>query len=325
MLPDLLVASSRHSELRIFSHDLQAAGVALPILEPMDALWLASDSVLVAAKDPDGEAAVAPLRIVDRSPILRSSVPVGLLPCALRAIGGLVFVACYSGGRVDALEFSEGDADVVRRGTIDLQDAFPAGSRQSSGRQEMSHPHDVVGLDEGRRALICDLGADRLYIVDTPRLRIIDVVELPQGAGPRKALIMPSGELVVVCELDSTIRCFQLAAGRYVQTDCVPTTGGARDLNFPGDLVATAGGVLVVANRGNGTLGGFAVEDGRLRNLFEDSCGGVWPASLDLRDGVVAVANEHSGSVDVFRVSPSGLDPVANAPWAAPSLVRFAP
>lgn len=325
MLPDLLVASSRRSELRIASHDLQAAGDVFPIPEPMDGLWPASDRVLVAAKASGGEAAVVSLRIVDRTPVLGPSVPVGQLPCALRAIGGLVFVACYSGGRVDAVEFAEGDAAPVSLGAIDLEGAFPAGRRESTGRQEMSHPHDVVALDEGRRALICDLGADRLYIVDTLRLQIIDVVVLPQGAGPRKALITPSGELVVVCELDSTIRCFQFAAGRYVQIDCVPTTRGARDQNFPGDLVATTDGVIVVANRGNGTLAGFAVEDGHLRNLFEESCGGAWPASLDLRDAVVVVANEHSGSVEVFRVSPSGLAPIARAPWEAPSLVRFAP
>ncbi|MHC9045609.1 lactonase family protein [Microbacterium saperdae] len=325
MLPDLLVASSRRSELRIVSHHLRDAGDAVPIREPMDALWVAADRVLVATKDPDGGAAITQMETVARSLVLGASVPVGQLPCALRAIGGIVFVACYSGGRVDALEYSAGTKDLVSRGAIDLEGAFPAGPREASGRQGMSHPHDVVALDEGRRALICDLGADRLYVIDTMRLRIIDAVVLLKGAGPRKALVTPSGDLVVVCELDSTIRCFQLAAGRYVQTDCVPTTGGARDLNFPGDLVATAGGVLVVANRGNGTLAGFAVEDGRLRTLFEDSGGGAWPASLDLREGVVAVANERSGSVDLFRVSPSGLDPVASAAWAAPSLVRFAP
>jgi 6-phosphogluconolactonase (cycloisomerase 2 family) len=276
MLPDLLVASVRRSELRIVSHDLQTLGPAVLVPEPMDALWLAPDDVLVAGKDHDGGAAVAGLDVVGRTPIFRDSVPVGQLPCALRSIGGLVFVACYSGRRVDALEPSNGGANLVIRGEIELEHAFPAGPRESSGRQETSHPHDVVALDGGR-ALICDLGADRLYIIDTVSFRIIDDVALPKGAGPRKALVTSSGDLVVACELDSTIRCFQVSAGRYVQTDCMPTTRGTRDLNYPGDIVMTTQGVLVVANRGNGTLAGFAVEDGRLRDLFEESCGGEWP------------------------------------------------
>lgn len=324
MLPDLLVASVRRSEIRVISNDLRTSGPAVEMLEPMDALWLASDDVVTAGKDPDGGAMIARLDVVDRRLTVSTSAAVGQLPCALEVIGGVVFAACYSGGRIDTLEPLRDRAELVRRGMIDLEGAFPPGPRPSAGRQEMSHPHDVTALNEGSHALICDLGADRLYIIDVERLRITDTLELPKGSGPRKALVDPDGSLIVVCELDSTIRYFQASTGRYVQTDCLPTTRGAREHNYAGDIVSERG-MFIVANRGNSTLAAFAVEDGRLRRVFEDACGGEWPASLDARAGVVAVANEHSGSVAQFQVSADGLAPVASSPWRDPSLVRFAP
>lgn len=326
MHPDLLVASARHSELGIAAHDLHIVGPMLTVREPMDALWLSADDLVVAGQDQNGRPSVARIVITDRRPAASAFLNVGALPCALRVIAGLVFAACYSGGRVDALAVSPAADGLVLQGTIDVQARFLTGSRVSSGRQGSSHPHDVVALDDGGgRALVCDLGADRLYIIDTRELRIIDSVELPEGSGPRKALVGPGGVLVVVCELDSTIRCFSPAAGQYVQTDWCATTRHSREGNYPGDLVEPEPGLFVVANRGRGTLVAFRVNGGHLHRVFEEECGGQWPASLDAREGRVVVANEHSGSVVLFDVSTKGLTMDSRVPWRAPSLVRFAP
>ena len=325
MLPDLLVASSRWSELQVVSSDLRSWGSPVLMPEPMDALWLSADEVLVAGKDTDGRSAVTRVTVSDRQPTVAGSASVGMLPCALVAIGNVVFTACYSGGRIDVLEISAESADPFVRRVIDVEGEFPAGPRDATSRQEASHPHDVVPLDDGRRALICDLGADRLYIIDSERLRVVETVVLPKGSGPRKALVGPDGSLVVVCELDSTIRCFALSAGVYVQTDWSPTTSRARELNYAGDVVEPKPGMYVVANRGNGTLAAFRVERGRLQRMFEQDCGGAWPASLDARSGRVVVANEHSNSVALFDVSAMGLALVADTTSRAPSVVRFAP
>ena len=320
------MASAGEGWAAIASNDLRTFGAPTELAEPMDALWRRSDQLWIASAGiRPGTGMVRPVR-VDRARLnVGVGVEVGAVPCALREVDGMLFAACYMSGRVDVLECSTNFDDLTVCGSIVSEDLGMSRRAGSSPRQDRSHPHDVCSLPGQNRAVIADLGTDQLYVVDTRAYAIVDTIGIDVAAGPRRVVRLPSGELIVACELDSTVRLLAPTPTGFAAVDCVASTAGDRKDNFVGDLVMTSPRSFVVANRGNGTLAGFVVAGARLYAQFEVSSGGEWPASLDVSDEQLAVANEHSNTLAVFVVSAGGIQMSHAIPAAAPTLVRFAP
>lgn len=94
-------------------------------------------------------------------------------------------------------------------------------------RQEACHPHQVVLDPSGKWALVCDLGADRVWVYafvrDGNRASLVGAVnsprhlKLPAGSGPRHLAFHPSGKHVyVLCELSGELVPCSWANGELV-------------------------------------------------------------------------------------------------------------
>jgi 6-phosphogluconolactonase (cycloisomerase 2 family) len=150
------------------------------------------------------------------------------------------------------------------------------GSGPVTGRQDGSHAHQVLVDPAGRFVLATDLGADAVfaYVLDprTGTLAQTAVSRLRPGSGPRHLAFHPGGELVFSAdELSSTVTCH-----RYHADTGILTEGSA---------------VPATAARG---------VDNHPGGIVASPCGGhVW------------VTNRGADTVAAFKITDSGLTPIA--------------
>lgn len=158
----------------------------------------------------------------------------GKNPChvALSPDGRTFFAPNYSSGTLAAARLND-SGEILSVSTF-----APEYSGNGKGRQETSHPHCLVFSPNGRFAVLCDLGSDRLWtfrydstngswepIPDSP------FESLPTGSGPRHAVFSLDGKRLFVfnelsCSLD--LCRFEPDSGRlaFLKTVFSPTTHG---------------------------------------------------------------------------------------------------
>ena len=93
------------------------------------------------------------------------------------------------------------------------------GSSVNPQRQEAPHGHFIAAVENGRFALACDLGLDKVlvYNLDAGKAALWEydppAALLKPGAGPRHLAFSPNERVAyVINELDSTITSFHFNA-----------------------------------------------------------------------------------------------------------------
>jgi len=186
-------------------------------------------------------------------------------------------------------------------------------------RQTEPHVHSVTLSPDGRFALVCDLGLDRIF---TYRLDAANAVLTPgeppfvataPGAGPRHFVFGTDGRhAYAITEMGSTVIAY----------DYAPATGALTPRQtlstLPPDFKGVSSGAeirlhpngrfLYGSNRGHDSIAVFAVDavTGLLTPVEVTPCGGKNPRNFSLSpDGAWLVcANQNSNSLTVFRVDP---------------------
>lgn len=237
----------------------------------------------------------------------------GSAPCHLvvDATQRTLLVANYHTGVIAAIPLRPD-------GTLGPPNLIPhAGHSVDPVRQTSPHVHSVTLSPDGRFALVCDLGLDRIftYRLDAARAQLTPgnppFVATPPGSGPRHFVFGADGRhAYAITEMGSTVIAY----------DYAPDTGALSPRQtlstLPPDFKGASTGAeirlhpngrfLYGSNRGHDSIAVFAVDpaNGALTPVEVTPCGGKNPRNFSLSpDGAWLVcANQNSNSLAVFRV-----------------------
>jgi 6-phosphogluconolactonase len=243
----------------------------------------------------------------------------GAGPChvSIDRTGRVALAANYGGGSVICLGLAaDGSLEPVVSGT-------PGGFIQHEGkgpnpqRQEAPHGHSINPSPDGRFAVACDLGVDKVLI---HALDIGKATLTPHGfgrgvpgAGPRHFAFHPDGRYgYAVNELDLTVTAFAFdrQAGTLESIQAIST--------LPADVTDTkgfstaeivshpSGKFLYASNRGHDSIAMYAVDGGtgRLTFLGAEPIRGKTPRNfvIDPAGKFLLAAGQNSNTVTVFAI-----------------------
>ncbi len=246
-------------------------------------------------------------------PVQQAPAGAGPTPChiAVDASGRIAVAANYHLGQAAAIPL---EAD----GTLGTPRVVShAGRGPHPTRQAAAHVHSANFSPDGRFAIVCDLGLDRIYTytIDRDAVALAPLsapfVTAAPGAGPRHFAFGPDGRRgYAINELDSTITAYDYAApnGGLVPRRSVSLL----PQGYRGDATAAEirfhpnGRFAYGSVRGPDTLAVLAVDraSGDLSPVEVVPCGGRGPRSFSISpDGAWLVcAHQDSDSLCVFRV-----------------------
>jgi len=231
--------------------------------------------------------------------------------------GKVVLAANYGGGSVICLGL---DADGRLRPAAT---GSPGGFIQHTGksvdekRQEKPHAHSIHPSTDGRFAITCDLGIDKVLVhaldVGKATLAPHAFAAVQPGAGPRHFAFHPAGRFGYACnELDLTVTgfAFDAAAGTLTALQTLSTLP-ADVTDHAGfstaEIVAHPNGkFLYVSNRGHHSIAMFSVDEptGKLTFLGVEPIRGKTPRNfaLDPTGRFLLAAGMDSNTVTVFAI-----------------------
>jgi 6-phosphogluconolactonase len=231
--------------------------------------------------------------------------------------GRAVMAANYGGGSVICLGLAaDGSIKPVVAGT-------PGGFIQHEGkgpnlqRQEGPHGHSINPTADGRFAVVCDLGLDKVFLhaLDAERATLTPhgFGSTAAGAGPRHFAFHPGGRYgYAVNELDRTVTAFAFdpQAGTLtpfqtlstLPADVTDTTGFSTS-----EIVAhPTGKFLYASNRGHDSIAMYAVDEttGRLTFLGAEPTRGKTPRNfvIDPTGKFLLAGGQNSHTVTVFQI-----------------------
>ena len=240
-------------------------------------------------------------------------------PChvSVDRTGRVALAANYGGGSVICLGLAaDGSLEPVVAGS-------PGGFIQHEGkgpnpqRQEGPHGHSINPTADGRFAVACDLGLDKVLIhaldVDKATLAPHGFGRGTPGAGPRHFAFHPTGRYgYAVNELDRTVTAFAFdpQAGTLTEVQTLST--------LPADVTDTkgfstaeivahpSGAFLYASNRGHDSIAMYAVDQatGRLTFLGAEPTRGKTPRNfvIDPTGKFLLAAGQNSHTVTVFAI-----------------------
>ena len=240
-------------------------------------------------------------------------------PChvSVDRTGKVVLAANYGGGSVICLGLEpDGSLRPVVSGT-------PGGFIHHEGksvnekRQEKPHGHSIYPSPDGRFAISCDLGIDKVLVhaldVTNATLAPHGFGATKPGAGPRHFALHPSGRFgYAVNELDLTVTgfVFDPAAGTLTEfqtLSTLPDDVTDRTGFSTAEIVAHPNGTFVYAsNRGHHSIAMFSVDDatGRLTFMGVEPIRGKTPRNfvLDPTGRFLLAGGQDSNTVTVFEI-----------------------
>ena len=243
----------------------------------------------------------------------------GAGPChvSVDRTGNAVLAANYGGGSVVCLGL---DAD---GGLRPVATGSPGGFIQHEGksvnekRQEKAHAHSIYPAADGRFAITCDLGTDKVLIhaldVGNATLAPHSFAPVKPGAGPRHFAFHPTGRFGYACnELDLTVTgfAFDPAAGTLTEFQTLSTLPAEvtdhTGLSTAEIVVHPNGKFLYVSNRGHHSIAMFSVDEptGKLTFLGTEPIRGKTPRNfaLDPSGKFLLAAGMDSNTVTVFAI-----------------------
>lgn len=236
----------------------------------------------------------------------------GTLLCHLYPGEEGVYGSCYGSGDYFAVDYEL--EEVLWHRTPPVAERVP-------------HAHWMSAGPDGNELFGADLGRDRVYEflceAGLPGTRE-RFTSLPEGEGPRQMLFLPGGEMVVACELGSSLALCRREAEGYVFDHKVEASARLRQgENFPGGAFVQPDGTVFLCNRGANTVAAFGLMEGKLQMICEVPAGGVWPRGIyaDQQSGLVLVACQESSCLTVFGWDGENLEPKGQMNLAAVSCV----
>lgn len=224
-------------------------------------------------------------------------------------------VVNYGGGYVASLAFDA--AGVPQKVTGPIPHSGQLGPNKK--RQDKPHPHSTTFAPEGRHALVCDLGLDRVTVYPwdaaTGTLDITKAAHFPTpaGAGPRHSKFSADGRFYYVLnELDATICVFAweaVGSGKLTLLQTIETM--SRDYAGPTNTSAEIrlhpnGRTLYATNRGHDSIAVLSIDPktGLLKLLERTPSGGQHPRHFNLSpDGRwLLCAHRDTNNVVVHRI-----------------------
>jgi len=188
-------------------------------------------------------------------------------------------------------------------------------------RQTGPHAHSINLTPDGSRAVVADLGTDKVVVYrfdpDDGSLIPNDPpwVKVDPGSGPRHLAFHPDGNRVYLLnEMFATVTTFSYerangALDRLQTISMLPD--GYVGINSAAEIVVHPSGKFVYAsNRGHDSIAIFAVQpdDGILVALGREASGGQEPRNfvIDQSGRFLFSANQNSDNVVVFRIEDDG-------------------
>lgn len=214
--------------------------------------------------------------------------------------------------------------------------ATQLGHGPNAQRQDRSHPHCVKWTPDNRFLIDADLGIDRLVIYRfdeiTGAIERYGEAEMPAGSGPRHFIFHPTEPFAyVIAELDCTVTsfAFDAATAGFRRLGSARTVPDSRLMgNSCSAIAITADGRHIFGgNRGDDSVARLDVDaDGIARFVETTASGGAVPRDFALSpdERVLAVANQASDVVTLFRHADGVLTPLAEVATGTPTSVAFA-
>lgn len=243
----------------------------------------------------------------------------GAGPCAVSVdrSGRAVLAANYGGGSAVCLGVADDGSLLPAVAGSPGGFVQHAGKSVNPARQEGPHGHSIDPSPDGRFAIVCDLGIDKVLVhaLDPARatLRPHGAVAVAPGAGPRHFAFHPDGRHgYCINELDLTVTAFRFdpAAGTLeaFQTLSTLPEGTADRTGFSTAEIAVhpSGKFLYGSNRGHDTIAMYAIEpgSGRLEFLGAEPIRGKVPRNfaIDPSGKWLLAAGQDSHGVSVFAI-----------------------
>lgn len=256
-------------------------------------------------------------------------------PChvAVDAGGRVVLAANYGGGSAICLGIdSNGGLEPVTQGDPGgfLQHVLdrPTAPGGDPGRQATPRGHSIDAVADGRFAIVCDLGLDKVFVhaLDAGRATLAPhgSASVKAGAGPRHFAMHPTGRFgYCVNELDLTVTAFAFdpQAGALTAIQTLPTlpddVTDRRGFSTAEIAVHPSGKFLYASNRGHDSIAAYTVDaaTGRLSFLGAEPARVKTPRHFAIAPGgrFLLTAGQDSGTVavlaidgDTGRLSPTG-------------------
>ncbi|HZZ19421.1 MAG TPA: lactonase family protein [Opitutaceae bacterium] len=250
------------------------------------------------------------------SPVQQGEVGTGPTPChiSVDSTGAIALAANYHLGTAAAipLEFAGrmGKPRVVAH----------EGKGSHPTRQTTSHVHSTYFTPDGRFAIICDLGLDRVYTYGIDRDKVSLVAGSPPfvttdaAAGPRHLAFGKDGlQAYVITELANTIIVYDFSPANggltQRQTVSVLPPGFSGETTAAEVRIHPGGKFAYGSSRGSDTIAVFGIDPrtGDLSPIEFVPCGGKGPRSFTLsEDGLWLVcAHQDTSTLCSFAVDSS--------------------
>ena len=248
--------------------------------------------------------------------IQQGELSTGPTPCHISVddAGAIALAANYHLGMAEAIPLG-GDGTMGKPRVVAHEGKGPHPTRQTT-----SHVHSTYFTPDGRFAVICDLGLDRVYTYGIDRENVTLVAGSPPfvttepASGPRHLAFGKDGlQAYVITELGNTIIVYDFspANGGLVQRQTVSVLPPG----FTGETTAAevrihpSGKFAYGSSRGSDTIAVLAIDPktGDLSPIEFVPCGGKGPRSFTLSgDGLWLVcAHQDSSTLCSFAVDPS--------------------
>jgi 6-phosphogluconolactonase len=227
------------------------------------------------------------------APIQQGVPGTGPTPChvSVDPSGTIAIAANYHLGMAASIPLS-GDGKLGTPRVVAHEGKGPHPTRQTT-----SHVHSTYFTPDGRFALVCDLGLDRVYtyVVDragvsltpgTPPFLAVDA-----GSGPRHLAFGRDGRQVyVINELGNSVVAYDFTAangGLTARQTVSVLPPGFQGESTAAEIKVHPGGLFAYgSSRGSDTIAVFSIDprDGNLTPLEFVPCGGKGPRSFSLSD-----------------------------------------
>jgi 6-phosphogluconolactonase len=227
-----------------------------------------------------------------------------------------LFAANYASGSVSSVALDANGSLGARVSTIAETGSGP------NRRQASAHAHSAVVDPSGRYVLVPDLGADRVFIYGFDRATHALLADTrrdpppfvaPMGSGPRHIVFGSTGQFVyLLTELSAEVMVlhWDAASGQLTRVQSLPVSRPGFDGVKSGAEIALSqdGRFVYVEDRGENAIVVYRVnaQTGELTEIQRLASGGdrPWGFGIDSSGKWLLVANQRSGSVDVFSIDP---------------------
>jgi 6-phosphogluconolactonase len=194
-----------------------------------------------------------------------------------------------------------------------------AGKGPHPTRQDAAHVHSANLSPDGRFAIVCDLGLDRIYTYRIDSVAVALVPGIPPfiasapSAGPRHLAFGGTALFAyAINELDNTVVAYAYdpAGGSLspVQSVSVLPQGFTGNSTAAEVRIHPGGRFLYGSSRGSDTIAVFAIDpgSGKLSPVEVVPCGGKGPRNFTLTDdgAWLVCAHQDSDSLCSFQVDP---------------------